>query len=80
MAGWIKMPLGTDAGLDPTNIMLDGYPSLPPQNGTEPPPQFSADVLWPNGWMNQNATSYVQVDLSSGLIVLDGDANILLTG
>jgi len=25
-AGWIKMPLGTEVGLDPGDIVLDGDP------------------------------------------------------
>ena len=29
-AGWIKMPLGTEVGLCPGNIVLDGGPSSPP--------------------------------------------------
>ena len=28
MVGWIRMPLGTEVGLDPGNIVLDGYPGL----------------------------------------------------
>jgi len=36
--GWIKMPLGREAGLDPSNIvlLLDGDPaSLPQKKGAE---------------------------------------------
>jgi len=29
-AGWIKMPLGTEVGLYPGDIVLDGAPALPP--------------------------------------------------
>jgi len=28
MARWIKMPLGTEVGLDPSDIVLDGDPGL----------------------------------------------------
>jgi len=28
-AGWIKMPLGTEIGLDPGHIVLDGDPAPP---------------------------------------------------
>jgi len=31
------MKLGMQVGLDPGHILLDGYPSLPPQKGVEPP-------------------------------------------
>ena len=29
MAGWIKMPLGTEVGLGPGHIVLDGDPAPP---------------------------------------------------
>ena len=35
IASWIKMPLGTDVGLGPGDIVLGGYPP-PPQRGTAP--------------------------------------------
>jgi len=40
------MPLGTEAGLGPGDIVLDGKPGFPPQeNGTASLP-FSAQYLW----------------------------------
>jgi len=41
-AGWIKIPLGREAGLAPGHIVLDADPAPLPQRGTAP--QFSADV------------------------------------
>ena len=38
LAGWIKISLGTEVGLDPSNIVLDGHPAPPPHKGTEPLP------------------------------------------
>jgi len=38
MAGWIKVPLGTEVGLGPDNIMLDEDPDLPTERGTAAPP------------------------------------------
>ena len=35
MAGWIKMPLGTEVGLGPGDIVLDGGPRFL-LKGTEP--------------------------------------------
>jgi len=32
MAGWIKMPLGREVGLGPSDIVLDGDPALPSPN------------------------------------------------
>jgi len=37
MAGWIKMPLGTEIGLSPNDIVLDGDPAPLPKKGAEPP-------------------------------------------
>jgi len=53
MAGWIKMPLGMEVGLGPCHIVLDGDP-LP--QGHIPAPIFGPCLLWPNGWMDQDAT------------------------
>ena len=36
VAGWIKMPLGREVGLDPGDIVLDGDPA-PRERGTAPP-------------------------------------------
>jgi len=35
-AGWIKMPLGTEVGLGPGHIVLDGDPAPPPEKGAQP--------------------------------------------
>ena len=42
-AGWIKMPLGTEVGLGPGYIVLDGDPALPHWKGTAAP-HFLAHV------------------------------------
>jgi len=43
--GWIKMPLGTQVGLGPGHIMLDGDPALLPRRGhSSRTPNFSAHV------------------------------------
>jgi len=54
-ARWIKMPLGTEVGLSPGYIVLDGDPSPPKR---VQPPIFGPCLLWPNGWMDQDATWY----------------------
>jgi len=56
-AGWIKMPLGTEVGLGPGHIVLDGAPA-PPGKGHSSPPLFCPCLLWPNGWVDQDATWY----------------------
>jgi len=50
-AGWIKMPLGTEVGLSPGHIVLDGEPALPPKGHS--PPVFDPYLLWPNGRPSQ---------------------------
>jgi len=56
-AAWIKMPLGTEVGLSPDDIVLDGDPAFPPQQGPErPSPIFGPCLLWLNGRMDQNVT------------------------
>jgi len=57
--GWIKMKLGTDAGLGPDGIVLDGDPSPLSQKGDgAPSPIFGSCLLWPNGWMDQDGTCH----------------------
>jgi len=61
MAGWIKMPFGREVGLGQSDIVLDGDPAPLPRKRAEPPifghtPIFGPCLLWPNGWMDQDAT------------------------
>jgi len=51
------MALGMDVGLGPSHIVLDGDRAPLPKKGTEPP-IFGPFLLWPNGWMHQDATWY----------------------
>jgi len=48
MVGWIKMKLGTEVGLGPDHIVLDGDPALPPEWAQQPPTLFGPCLLWPN--------------------------------
>jgi len=48
-AGWIKMPHGTEVGLGPGRIMLDGdHTSSCYTKGHSSPPLFGPCLLWPN--------------------------------
>jgi len=50
------MKLGMEVGLGPGHIVSDVDPAPPPQRGTAP--IFGPCLLWPNGWMDQDATWY----------------------
>jgi len=45
------MKLGMEVDLGPVDIVLDGDSKRGHSS-----PHFSAHVLWPNGWMDQDAT------------------------
>ena len=45
--GWIKMSFGTEVGLDPGDIVLDGDPA--PKGKGHSPQLFGTCLLWPNG-------------------------------
>jgi len=51
--GWIEMKLGIKVGLDPGHSFLDGDPD--PSTGHSSL-IFGPCLLWPNGWMDQDAT------------------------
>ena len=54
-AGWIKMPLGTEVNLGPGDVVLDGVEA--PLKGAQSP-VFGPCLLWPNGWMDEDASWY----------------------
>ena len=54
--GWIKMKLGLQVGLGPGHIVLDGDQATLPQRVGVERPIFGPYLLWPNGWMHQDAT------------------------
>jgi len=50
MVGWITMKLGTQVGLGPGHIVLDGNSAPPPQRGTTPNFRSISDVAkWLDG-------------------------------
>jgi len=49
------MNLDMQVGLGPDHIVLDGDPAPLPKKGTDPP-TLGPCVLWPNDWMDQDAT------------------------
>ena len=57
-AGWTKMVLGMEVGLSPGEFVLDGDPAPSPKGVGAPSLIFGPFLLWPNGWMHQDATWY----------------------
>jgi len=55
---WIRMPLGTEIGLDPGHIVLDGNPAPSTEWAKQPSLLFGSCLLRPNGWMDQDTTWY----------------------
>ena len=55
-AGWTKMTLGMEVGLGTGDFVFDGDPA-PQKKGAEPP-VFGSCLLWPNGWMDEDASWY----------------------
>jgi len=51
------IPLGMEVGLAKATV-FEGDPAPPEKKGTAPNPVFDACLLWPNGWMDQDATWY----------------------
>jgi len=56
-AGCIKIPLGMEVGLSPGDFVFDGDPAPLPKKEAEPP-IFGPCLLWPNGWMDEDAAWY----------------------
>ena len=56
-AEWINMPLGMEVGLSLGDIVLDGDPAPQKKKVTVPThPIFGPCLLWPNSWMDEDAT------------------------
>jgi len=51
------MPLGMEVGLGSVNFVFMET-QLFPEKGHSPHPIFGPCLLWPNGWMDQDATWY----------------------
>jgi len=70
MAGWIKIALGREVGLDPSNIVLDGT-QLPLNKRAQPPSNFRPVSIL-SGWMDEDEDATCHLYLGPGHIVLDG--------
>jgi len=54
-AAWIKMPLGMEVSLGVCEIVFDVDPVTPRKRAHPPHPIFGPCLLWPNGWMDEDA-------------------------
>ena len=54
-AAWIKMPIRTEVGLVLRDIVFDVDPATPRKKAH---PNFGPCLLWPNGWMGEDAAWY----------------------
>jgi len=53
------MPLGMEVGLGPGDFVFDSDLAITPRKKAQPPhPIFGPCLLWPNGWMDHDATWY----------------------
>jgi len=71
MAGWIKMPLGTEVGLGPGDFVSDEDPVPLPKKGAEPSIFGHVYCGQTAGWIKMALC--LEVGLGPGHIVLDGD-------
>ena len=69
-AGWTEMRLGMEVGLGPGDFVFDGD-LAPPEKRHSPHPIFGPCLLWPNGWMDEDATLQGSIDLGADHNVLD---------
>ena len=54
----IKMPLGMKVGLGLCDIVFDVDPATVRKKADPPHPIFGPCLLWPNGWMDEDAARY----------------------
>jgi len=57
-AGCIKTPLGTEVGLGLRDIVFDVDPATPRKRAHPPHLIFVPCLLWPNGWIDEDAAFY----------------------
>ena len=72
------MPLGMKVGIGSSNFVLDGDPAPPSQNdGGDPYPLiFGPCLLWPNAWMDKDATWYGGRHCTLTLIIALGNLTL----
>jgi len=66
------MPLDTEVGLGLCDTAFAVDPATPRKKAHPPYPIFGPCLLWPNGWMDEDAACYGSIDLGRDHFVLDG--------
>jgi len=66
------MPLGMEVSLGPGDFVFDGDPATSRNSAHQPHPIFGPCSLWPNGWMDQDATWYVTLCWMGSQLPLKG--------
>jgi len=69
-----------EVGLGPGDFVFAGDQLLPQKKGHDPNPVFAPCLLWPNGWMDQDATWYGSKPRSRRRCVRWGCSSIPLKG
>ena len=64
MVGWMKLSLGTEVGLSPGDIVLDGNPDLPTERGTAPATFRPMSVVAKRSSISATADSSCYIDVS----------------
>ena len=67
MAGWNKMPLGTEVGLGAGDIVLDGDPAPPARKGAQRPPLFAHFAV---AWSPIKSQKFTDVDFTLSAFVI----------
>jgi len=62
-AGCTRIPLDTDVGLDPGDIVFDGNPTHPTERGTAEPPTFRPTLIWHGRRSQQICRTLVTLDM-----------------
>jgi len=70
--GWTKMPLCTEVGLGPDDIVLDGDPAPPKKGHSTPPPLFGPCLFGQTAGRIKMPLG-MEVDLGQCHFVIDGD-------
>jgi len=79
-AGWTKMPLGKEVGLGPGDFVFDGDSATLEKMAHPPHPISGPCLLWPNGWMDEDATWHGSIPRPRPHCIRRGDSQLSAKG